>query len=164
MRILPAEEAASWLKRRRKAAADVSSVVTWPTDPSTRSALAASLAALAGWRGGAIILERPGMPRPEALAELCALQAAHGVQSTPGDIQLGTYPGHLFDADPAINQELVRHLLETMMAGHVEGHLVTKDGAFWATVGCGVLEFRVSDKSLSGALREVTRALHRVTP
>jgi hypothetical protein len=156
---MAADEAATWLKGRRKSAPAVTLAVVWPEAPSLRTGLAAGLAELSGWRGGAVILERPGMPRPSALADLCELQAAHGVASTPDDIQLGRYPGHLFDADPATNRGLVRRLLDIMMGGYLEGHLVAKDSRFWATVGCGIVDFRVADKSISGSLREVTRSL-----
>jgi len=157
VRILASDEARSWLKQRRNAAPAAQVVISWPSSSLALTSFTARLATLSGWRGSALVLERPGLPRDASLAELCALQAQHGVPSTPADIQLGNYPGYLFDDRGPINQALVSRLLRIMMTGLLEGHLVTKDGRFWMTIGCGIVEFRTATKSLTGAVRKLTR-------
>jgi hypothetical protein len=163
MKILDAEDAKSWLRARRKAAAATSVNVVWPGEPVPLRNFTTRLSEISEWRGGAVILDRPGMPRDEGLAWICAFQQAHGVSSTPGDIRLGLYPGHLLDDDPVTNQGHVQGLLQVMMGSFLEGHLATKDGRFIASVCCGIVELRVSDKSLSGRVRGIIQDLELST-
>lgn len=168
MRVLSAEESATWLKQRQlrslKTGGGEHWQVMWPEgDPLAIREFATRLAAMADWRSAAMILERPGLPRMGALEDVCSLRQACGYRTTPTDLQLGVAPGHLLDDSPTENRENVRRLLTAMMSGYLEGTLVTKSGRFAAVVGCGVIEFHSRDKSLSGKLRGILRDLHLTT-
>jgi hypothetical protein len=97
------------------------------------------------------------MPRDAALDDVCRLHGEFGYSSAPADVKAG--PGHVFDAEPAANRGTLKHLLVAMMAGHLEGRLVTKDGRFVAVFGCGVIDFHSANKSLSGRLRTLLKDL-----
>jgi hypothetical protein len=103
------------------------------------------------------VLERPGLPRQEQLAKLCRFHERQGLVSTPADIQLGNVPGHLCGTDPGLNQAEVSEVLDIMLAGYLEGHLVNKSGRFWASVGCGIIEFHIAEKRMAAGLRQIMR-------
>jgi hypothetical protein len=156
MKVLRADESGSWLKRHRASKAEASSklaCVAWPEGLAQQRELAARLAEIADWTSGAVVLERPGMPRSSVLAELCAFRQAHGYPTTPSDIQLGTAPGHLLDDDERQNKDSLRQLMGFMMAGYLEGTVANKSGRLVAVFGCGVIDFHVTDKAIAGRVR-----------
>ena len=161
MVIQSAREASSWLKSRRaagKALAEASSVA-WPEQRDGVIRLARRVAALSSWSGGAVVLERPGMPAREGLDKICRLHASYGHPTTYDDIQLGSAPGHVFDEAPRTNRDNVTCLLAAMMLGHLEGRLVSKSGDFVAVFGCGVISFQCRNKSMAGKLRTLLNEL-----
>lgn len=164
MRILTKEESQWWLKKkgldRRPPEHSVRYRFAWPEgNEAAIRELSSRLAALTDWSSGAIVLDRPGMPRKEALEELCSIRETYGHPTWPEDIQLGTAPGHLLDDSEERNKENIIRLLHIMMTGYLEGILTNKNGRVAFAFHCGIIEAYLRDKSVTGIFRTILREL-----
>lgn len=159
MKVLSAHESSAWLKRRKlKARSSANDLcVAFPEERHAQEVFASALAGITDWSSGVVVLDRPGMPHEQALVDVCGLHAEYGHQSTPGDIQMGTWPGHLLDDDKAQNSRNVERLLRAMVSGYLEGVVAKKSGRFAIFVDCGRVRLLIGEKSLSGRVREMLR-------
>lgn len=168
MRVLSADESSSWLKRhvgRRPIHGNRQQwSIVWPEEPSTLARFLVVLATTPDWTAGAVVLNRPGMPREVELDEVCELRREYGYPTSRADLCLGVAPGHLLDDGKDENARNLSRLLASMVGGHLEGVLATKSGRLIAVVGCGTIEIVVRDKGLSGRLRTGIRSLGLDTP
>jgi hypothetical protein len=131
----------------------------YPEQRATQDLLADRLTRLTDWTGGGVVLERPGLPREDALDEVCSLRREYGYPTSRDDLQLGVSPGHLLDGERSENARNLGRLAGAMLRGHLEGTIASKGGRLVAVVECAVIHFYAREKPLAGKIRELIKEL-----
>ena len=163
LKVLAPSESGPWLKRRNARHPEREPgkhyEVAYPEDRATEDLLAERLAGLTDWTGGGVVLERPGLPREDALDEVCNLRREYDYPTSRDDLQLGVSPGHLLDGEQPENARNLRRLAGAMLRGHLEGTIASKGGRLVVVVECAVVHFYAREKSLAGKIRELIKEL-----